>query len=348
MDGVRSGEYLIHDNTFTGVKPNGFGLGYYRGFYADPGTPWLGASGGNDWDVNVTEPDGTHIDGHPPYLFDSGTVTSGSENCGNALMFLTDSSKNWITNQWVGYTAVRPSDNVIGYILGNTSNTLTMMYYYPNGDCLSRWRLGNSYQIHKVLIGMDQPGRGEGDLLTGDNPPAAWPNQALEGSYSWNNIHSPGGEHVNFTPYFTTMQLLLPGRDYFNDTAKPGYAPYVYPHPLVSGATPTPTPIATVTPSASPTSSPTPTATATATFTPTPTATATFTPTATATATSTPSATPVRCGRQLCKRDQHQWQRSHRKRERLVVGYCRACRRLCHVQWHFCRYDPHVHTDHRR
>src|SRR5436305_659322 len=40
------------------------------------------------------------------------------------------------------------------------------------------------------------------------------------------------------------------GRDYFNRTPKPGYTPFVYPHPLVNGvsSTPTPTPPPTPTP----------------------------------------------------------------------------------------------------
>src|SRR5205823_11860566 len=52
---------------------------------------------------------------------------------------------------------------------------------------------GNGYAIYKVLIALDQPGRGKGDLLAG-NPPVnkaaggiAWPSQALEPVYCWNN-----------------------------------------------------------------------------------------------------------------------------------------------------------------
>jgi len=39
----------------------------------------------------------------------------------------------------------------------------------------------------------------------------------------------PGGEHVNFSRQ-TGAQTILPGRDFFNDTSMPGYAPYTYPH----------------------------------------------------------------------------------------------------------------------
>ena len=142
--------------------------------------------------------------------------------------------------------------------------------------------LATDTRIYKVLICLDQPGSGAGDLITG-NPPinsttgtATWPHQELEPCYSWNNIHSPGGEHINFIPAPTSAATLLQDRDYFNDTSMPDYTPYVYPHPLVSPGpsptptatvtpTPTPAPTATGTPSPTPTSSPTPAITPTAT-----------------------------------------------------------------------------------
>jgi hypothetical protein len=225
MDGIRSGSLIAHDNTFYGTTPRGYALQTYRTFWNYHGF-FGGASGDNPWDYNATELDGTHVDGHPPYLFESGTVSSGTSTT------LTDTSKSWTTNQWVGYTARRLSDSVIGKVIANTSNTLTFADAgYPKPD----WANGNQYQIHKVLAALDQPCRGAGDLISGDNPPPAWSHQQLEPCYSWNNIHSPGGEHINFTPASSSTATLLSGRDYFNDTPMPGYTPYVYPHPLVSG-----------------------------------------------------------------------------------------------------------------
>ena len=240
MDGVRSGGLIVHDNTLFGTLPYGWGLQTYRLFYKY-NVNWLGASGDNNWDVNVTEADGTHIGGHSPYLFESGTVTSGSFDPNHFLSFLTDTSKSWTTNQWAHYTVRRLSDNFIGQVISNTSNTLTMRFYRT--DSSPAWAAGNQYQIHKVLISLDQPGRGAGDLITG-NPPnqvnvttgtVAWPHQALEPCYSWNNIHSPGGEHINFSPAPSSSATLLQGRDYYNDTPMPGYTPYTYPHPLTTG-----------------------------------------------------------------------------------------------------------------
>ena len=34
------------------------------------------------------------------------------------------------------------------------------------------------------------------------------------------------------------MNFRQEGRDYYNNTPMPGYKPYIYPHPLVSGLAP--------------------------------------------------------------------------------------------------------------
>jgi malectin (di-glucose binding ER protein) len=268
LDGIRSGSMISHDNVFYGIKPNGYALQNYRDFFS--WSPWGGATGDNNWDINVTEPDGRHVDGHPPYLFQSGTVSSGG------AMSLTDSSKNWTTNQWVGYNVKRVSDGMNGYVVSNTSNTIT---FFDWGGPTINWATGQQYQIHKVLVALDQPTRGQGDLLSGDNPPAAWPHQLREPCYAWNNVYQPDGSSMN-NFVVEVIPPLVQGIDYFSGTPMPGYTPYVYPHPLVTGAQPSPTP--TSTPTATATATATPRATITPTPTPTPVPTATPTPTTTA------------------------------------------------------------------
>jgi hypothetical protein len=231
--GIRSGVTVFHDNTFDGVAPgqSGYQLQAYRLMFGWPSCPFRGATGDNPWDVNVTETDGTHVDGHPPYLFDSGTATGGS---GSQII---DTTKNWTANQWTDYTAKFTGDNQVGLIQSNTNNTLNVYFYTDSGGG-HVWRAGDGYQIHKVLIALDQPSRGKGDLITGDRPtPVGWPHQALEPSYSWNNVYTPTGAHVNFT-VGTAGTTLKQGRDYFNNTPMPGYTPYVYPHPLTRGLPP--------------------------------------------------------------------------------------------------------------
>jgi hypothetical protein len=189
------------------------------------------------WDVNVTEADGTHVDGHSALLFASGTAGVGSNQT-----TIVDTTKSWIINQWVGYTAKRVSDNGIMIILSNTSKALTGYYHTAYGGGTT-WAAGDQYQIHRVLISQDQACRGAGDLITGNTPinsttgTASWSHQALEPAYMWNDVYNPGNVPVTIHTNDSTggFATLKQGRDYFNNTPMPGYTPYIYPHPLVTG-----------------------------------------------------------------------------------------------------------------
>ena len=276
VGGSRSGSVVFHDNTVTGAWAGlaVFDINSFRDFF--PFTPWGGADGTSVWDVNE------------PNAFFTGAAASNSSGT-----TVTVSGVNWPANQWVNYT-VRRTSNVCnsnsvtyGYIVGSTSNTLT---YTDNGGyflpALS-FCAGDSLEIRKVDHAMDQPGRALGSLITGDNPtrPPGWNNQVTEPCYSWNN-----GPVAKFSGHTGVIQ----GIHYFNNVPMPGYAPYVYPYPLVTSGNPSPTPTATptTTPSATATATPTPTSTSTPTPTPTPSATPTATPTPTVTPTATPTPTP--------------------------------------------------------
>jgi hypothetical protein len=243
VGGLRSGCLVTHDNTWDGVQPtHGMVLDAYRAYFKWPACPFLGAPGDNPWDLNDTEGNGTNVPGHSPYLFDSGTAVAGSS--GTQLI---DNTKNWTPNQWVGFTAKRLSDNQVALIRSNTSNTLTVLRY-PDSGGGAVWQAGDQYQIHKLLVAMDQPGRGQGDLITGTAPvnsktgTPAWPHQALEPCYSWNDKYLSTGVSVNIQGAWSPT--IQQGRDYYNNTPMPGYTPYTYPHPLVGGASPGATPSA--------------------------------------------------------------------------------------------------------
>ena len=84
-------------------------------------------------------------------------------------------------------------------------------------------------EIRKVIWAMDMPGRARGGLLANTfNPPVppGWNDQVTEPVYAWNN----GSMHV-----VTNLPNIHEGEHFFNGTPMPGYTPYVYPHPLVSG-----------------------------------------------------------------------------------------------------------------
>src|SRR4029077_4468204 len=246
----------------------GVSLQVYRQIH-NFGSPFQGADGANAWDYNATEPNGTHVDGHPPYLFESGALTSVSG------LVLTDSNKNWATNQWANHNLRRTSDGATAIIVSNTAHSLTITEWIGQS-----WATGNGYQIHKVLRIMDQPGLGAGGHISRASP--AWPDQDSEPCYSWNNTNDDDSSSFGFING-TASTTIQAGRDYRNDTPMPGYVPYTYPHPLATGTgTPTPTPTGTPTPE--PSATPTPSAS--------PTSTATVTPTPPVTATSTPTSTP--------------------------------------------------------
>jgi hypothetical protein len=114
---------------------------------------------------------------------------------------------------------------------------------YGSPAVYQTFNTGDTYEIHKLLIALDQPGRGQSaDLITGDSPNqinskkgiVAWPNQALEPIYSWNNKRN--GNNIDLAISSDSL-MLLANRDYYNQTPKPGYKAYTYPHPLVTGAT---------------------------------------------------------------------------------------------------------------
>jgi hypothetical protein len=74
--------------------------------------------------------------------------------------------------------------------------------------------------------------------------------QDIEPMYLWGNTGAGNYNNPGVVDYPNECGPLAPfvsgyiqsGREYYLNTAKPGYTPYVYPHPLASGVTPPPTP----------------------------------------------------------------------------------------------------------
>jgi hypothetical protein len=225
--------------------------------------------------VNDTEGNGTYVEGHPPFLFASGSATSGTTMSGEQATF-ADSTKNWTPNQWLGYSIrdtnpASASYRLGSYIISNTSNTITYAYNNATSGGHLIFDIGDTYEIHRVLIQLDQNGRGKGDQITSARKPINattgtpfWPHQTLEPCYSWNNIYTPNGHVLGYGVRRgqPTTKLNI---DYFNlgggfpaDSTPAAVSSrytaalngvdyagtFVYPHPLVSGTqlTPSPTP----------------------------------------------------------------------------------------------------------
>ena len=269
----RSGTSLWHDNSFIGLEPKGdthCHLKNYRQTSAYPHPIWGIADGTSPWDVNDTEGNGTYVEGHPPFLFASGSATTETTFSREQATF-SDSTKNWTPNQWAGYSIKATNTNSIcyglgSYIISNTSNTITYAHYTGSDVKFHLiFNNGDAYEIHRVLIQLDQNGRGKGDQITGRPRPvnttkgkASWNHAALEPCYSWNNVYTPNGHALGFgtgraqpttkvdvdffnlgtgfpvdsTPsqVSSRYKAALNGVDYTGT--------FVYPHPLVSGKPP--------------------------------------------------------------------------------------------------------------
>jgi hypothetical protein len=281
--GQRSGTSIWHDNSVVGrTPPNNAicGLSNFREFPARSNTRWGIADGTSPWDANETEGNGTFVEQippKPPFVFEQGTDDSSVNSQG----VLHDSTKNWAPNQWVGYSVtnynpVYTSDGIGSYITSNTSNTITYSYYSaPDAQQHMIFNAGDPYKIHRVLIMMDQNGRGKTDLISGfgryintTTGMASWPHSALEPCYSWNNVYAPNRDALGFHAVERQPTTKL-NVDYFNlgagfpdDSTPPAVSKrytaalngvdytgtFVYPHPLVTAA-PAPTPSATRGPS---------------------------------------------------------------------------------------------------
>lgn len=84
---------------------------------------------------------------------------------------------------------------------------------------------------------LDQPGRGQSGLISGFSPtPVGWPNQAAAPIYFTNNIING----VTSNAVTNAPTVVIEGRDFFNNTVKPGYSAFQFPHPLASGVAVTP------------------------------------------------------------------------------------------------------------
>ena len=219
----RSGSGLIFSNQFVNYSCQ-MVLQTYRMFRI---SPYFGsADGTNAWDMNDA----------------NGLYASGTHNGSDSSPVLVDANASWTPGQWVGY--VIKNMNVL-HSTGNftnvqqsiiTDNTATTITYSldqgSGGQQLTNllFNAGDPYQIWHVITAIDQPGHGKGDLVSGLPPvPVGWPNEVIEPIYSWQNWNN-GTQELDIIS--SDPGMVNPGRDFFNATPKPGYTPYIYPHPL--------------------------------------------------------------------------------------------------------------------
>lgn len=105
------------------------------------------------------------LDSNDPH----GLYASGTHTCGNGATTLTSAGANWTTNHWVEYMLLNMTRNENIYVCSNTSKTIMYQASNGSGDPII-FNTGDAYAIRRVLIALDQRGRGQGDLVVGDSP----------------------------------------------------------------------------------------------------------------------------------------------------------------------------------
>jgi hypothetical protein len=208
---VRGGTALIYNNSITNFYAV-TSLQDYRTTDNSPYfTPWFGATGLCGYDSNS------------PALWTG--VAASTTNC------LVAANPGWTNNQFYGCTVYNSNKNLCGIVITNNANTMWFL-----GSASPQFQItftsGDPVVVHLVYPQLDQPGRGGGDLMTGDVPAANWPRQASEPIYFWNNTLN-----YNYNPTavggmgYSAYPDIAAGRDFFN-SPMPGYTPFTYPNPL--------------------------------------------------------------------------------------------------------------------
>lgn len=258
---MRGGTWLVYNNRLTGY--NATPSNYLTNLRSVSSSAPFGPADGFDttWDM-ADKSNGTGI-----FYTKVGGLTQTD------IRTITISpDPGWATNQWVGYSLRRLTNNgsktgpALTMIIGSTSNSIVY-----NGGTVEYLKIDptDTIEFRRVLKVFDATTMLQGGLVTGGNtnPVAPWaPNsnaQVINPIYFNNNrnlshgnteCRATNGTALSYVPF------LVEGTNYFNGQMPPGYTAYQYPHPLNVPEGPTPTP-------GSPTPTPTP---ATPTPTPTP------------------------------------------------------------------------------
>lgn len=103
---------------------------------------------------------------------------------------------------------------------------------WGQADGSNQWDTNNTGVLQEAL---DQPGRSGGSLITGDTPVLPWTagenNQVDDPCYEWANTEDGG----NLT-WEIGQSCIRTQEHYYAELAMPGYTPFTFPHPLVSGS----------------------------------------------------------------------------------------------------------------
>ncbi len=128
-----------------------------------------------------------------------------------------------------------------GVIASNTATVITTTTAAPQPGN-HNWVAGYDYEIIRIDYALDQPGRGTTATFPFYLGDTFYPKSntwtfgiALDPCYEWNNTITGGASsNLNFVAGNIYQYSIIEGREYYNDTEKPGYTELAYPHPMRS------------------------------------------------------------------------------------------------------------------
>jgi hypothetical protein len=205
---IRSGVGYIYNNTVTTTGSGAVNylvallvLRSYRG----PAPTWGSCDGSGPMDKN----DGV--------VYASGTILTGG-----TLTVTIGGLSGIIANQWVGSNGSPYSlrDTTQGFGVEIASNTATLINGIAqpinNTNSPLTWNTGDSFQILRSTVCVDQPGRGAGALVSGDPvAPTGWVSNTLDPVYEWNDTVTGTAYNTSITANGTNR--LIANRDFYYD-----------------------------------------------------------------------------------------------------------------------------------
>lgn len=216
---IRSGVLRQFGNTFASASGGVWGsyvaLATYRTYSGH--VPWGYCQGLGPYDDN----DGT--------LYASGTIT-GVSTTGGPLV-VSDSTRTWTANQWAvngnPYSIVDVSITTSGWhpgytISSSTSTSVTAGNYGQDIlDGPPKFNVGDTYNILRASVCIDQPSRGAGTLISGNTPsPTGWVGEVLDPSYEWLDKTTAGStvytQSVSTIDQGLVAAKLIANRDFYN------------------------------------------------------------------------------------------------------------------------------------
>lgn len=200
----RGGTGLVFSNSITtGAGGAGWfnqlaNITVYRSVYSAP--VW-GACGGSS-----------------PYDTDAGTTYYSGTNSGSSgSTTLTDTTKAWTTNQLIPigapYSVYDVTQGWWAEIASNTATTLTIQPSIP--EQTNTFKNGDSYEILRATVCVDQGGRGAGAYVSGSTPsPASALSEVLDPIYEWDDAVTGSLTQGNVG---TDTGRTIANRDWYTD-----------------------------------------------------------------------------------------------------------------------------------